>query len=68
MSQQILLQQISDLSKELKIKYDLLSENFEKKFGLRPEFFARAPGRVNLIGNKIFYINLNLILVIRRTY
>jgi hypothetical protein len=32
-----------------------LAENFEKKFGCKPEFFGRAPGRVNLIGK--FYAN-----------
>lgn len=50
MTEKILFQKISDLSYELKIKYDVLSEKFEKKFGEKPEFFARAPGRVNLIG------------------
>lgn len=50
MTEQVEIKKISDLSTNLKAKYDQLSEKFEKKFGHKPEFFARAPGRVNLIG------------------
>lgn len=45
------IQNLSELSQNLQDKYELLSSKFEKNFGQRPEFFARAPGRVNLIGN-----------------
>lgn len=31
-----------------------LVEAFKKKFGCEPEFFGRAPGRVNLIGKALF--------------
>lgn len=31
-----------------------LAEAFKKKFGCEPEFFGRAPGRVNLIGKALF--------------
>lgn len=31
-----------------------LVEAFKKKFGCEPEFFGRAPGRVNLIGKAPF--------------
>lgn len=32
-----------------------LKKTFETKFGVSPQFYAFAPGRVNLIGN-LFYI------------
>lgn len=36
-------------------RYEDLIENFEKDYEIQPNFFARAPGRVNLIGEHIDY-------------
>eukprot|EP01104_Vermistella_antarctica_P013087 TRINITY_DN3903_c2_g2_i1.p1 TRINITY_DN3903_c2_g2~~TRINITY_DN3903_c2_g2_i1.p1 ORF type:complete len:381 (-),score=59.98 TRINITY_DN3903_c2_g2_i1:4-1146(-) len=36
-------------------RYAALSEAFEKEYGVSPSFFARAPGRVNLIGEHTDY-------------
>ncbi|KAJ6512621.1 Galactokinase [Mycena sanguinolenta] len=36
-------------------RWDNLAEEFEKRFGKKPTYIARAPGRVNLIGEHIDY-------------
>ncbi|KAJ1815559.1 hypothetical protein LPJ56_004532, partial [Coemansia sp. RSA 2599] len=36
-------------------RYARLKATFEKNFGAKPEFIARAPGRVNIIGEHIDY-------------
>jgi len=36
-------------------RYSHLREQFEKAYGAPPTFFARAPGRVNLIGEHVDY-------------
>ncbi|KAJ1848342.1 galactokinase [Coemansia sp. RSA 2703] len=36
-------------------RYARLNEMFEKMYGSKPEFIARAPGRVNIIGEHIDY-------------
>jgi len=35
------------------ISWDELAEGFREAFGAKPEAMARAPGRVNLIGEHI---------------
>lgn len=37
------------------VRWNNLAEEFEKRFGRKPAFIARAPGRVNLIGEHIDY-------------
>ncbi|TFY80169.1 hypothetical protein EWM64_g3840 [Hericium alpestre] len=37
------------------VRWNHLTEEFEKRFGRKPAFIARAPGRVNLIGEHIDY-------------
>ncbi len=36
-------------------RYEELVQSFEKAYGRKPEFIARAPGRVNIIGEHIDY-------------
>jgi N-acetylgalactosamine kinase len=36
-------------------RYQNMSETFKKEYGVIPDFFARAPGRVNLIGEHVDY-------------
>lgn len=42
-------------SKELTERYENVAERFFQEFGQWPSFFARAPGRVNIIGEHIDY-------------
>lgn len=36
-------------------RYQKIKETFKRKYGCDPEFYARAPGRVNIIGEHIDY-------------
>jgi galactokinase len=36
-------------------RYNNILSTFEKRYGNKPEFIARAPGRVNIIGEHIDY-------------
>jgi galactokinase len=38
-----------------KKRYEALAEKFAQEFGKSPDFFARSPGRVNLIGEHVDY-------------
>ena len=42
-------------SKEITERYEFIAERFFQEFGEWPSFFARAPGRVNIIGEHIDY-------------
>ncbi|KAG0167573.1 galactokinase [Apophysomyces sp. BC1034] len=42
-------------------RYDALIEKFTKMYGLRPQFIARSPGRVNLIGEHIDYCGFGVL-------
>lgn len=42
-------------------RYQELSRKFEEAYGAKPEFFARAPGRVNLIGEHIDYMGYGVL-------
>ena len=39
-------------------RYKKIVSKFQEKYGTVPELFARAPGRVNLIGTIIIYFLL----------
>jgi galactokinase len=45
----------------LRDKYELLLRQFETTFNQKPDFFARAPGRVNLIGEHIDYCGYSVL-------
>ncbi|KAK3775850.1 hypothetical protein RRG08_041562 [Elysia crispata] len=49
---------IPDNKKE---RFGLLKEKFQTKFGEDPAFFARSPGRVNLIGEHIDYCGYSVL-------
>lgn len=40
---------------ENKVRYEKLTAEFVKNFEVKPDFFARSPGRVNLMGDHIDY-------------
>lgn len=42
-------------------RYDLVGKRFAKEFGHNHEFIARAPGRVNLIGEHIDYCHFSVL-------
>lgn len=44
------LQDLLTSSDEIRKRYESLKEKFKSKYGSEPLFYARAPGRVNLIG------------------
>ena len=41
-------------------RYKALVRRFQQSFGHKPDFFARAPGRVNLIGEHIDYLGYSV--------
>ena len=49
------LEDFSQGSKQNKQRYDRLVATFEERHGRKPDFLARAPGRVNIIGEHIDY-------------
>lgn len=42
-------------------RYAALKERFKSKYGEEPLFYARAPGRVNLIGEHIDYCGYSVL-------
>lgn len=42
-------------------RYQRITERFKEKYGMHPEFFARAPGRVNIIGEHIDYCGYSVL-------
>ena len=52
---------LNDLNEKSKERYENLAKKFEKIFDKKPEFFARAPGRVNLIGEHIDYCGYSVL-------
>ncbi|KAI0671366.1 galactokinase gal [Trametes maxima] len=38
------------------VRYDAVVKEYEQRFGHKPSYIARAPGRVNLIGEHIDYV------------
>ena len=49
------LDDFSQGSKQNKQRYERLVAKFEERHGRKPDFLARAPGRVNIIGEHIDY-------------
>jgi hypothetical protein len=43
------------LGDAIKCRVELVAAAFREKFALEPRIFARAPGRVNLIGEHVDY-------------
>lgn len=52
---------LNELSEKTREKYELISQGFEEAFNAKPSFFARAPGRVNLIGEHIDYCGYSVL-------
>ena len=48
-------EELSQGSQANSARYDNLVSSFEAKYGRKPQFLARAPGRVNIIGEHIDY-------------
>lgn len=48
-------EELSQGSQRNRARYDELVSRFESKYARKPEFLARAPGRVNVIGEHIDY-------------
>ena len=42
-------------------RYQRINERFKEKYGMHPEFYARAPGRVNIIGEHIDYCGYSVL-------
>ena len=53
--------QVEFVSDEVRHRCLQLSEAFFKEWGTRPQFFCRAPGRVNLIGEHIDYMGFSVL-------
>lgn len=51
----------SDLPKPLSTKCPTVTEKFTKIYGTKPDFIARSPGRVNLIGEHIDYCDFSVL-------
>ncbi|OBZ66310.1 Galactokinase [Grifola frondosa] len=41
---------------EQAVRFNDVAQEFERRFGHKPTYIARAPGRVNLIGEHIDYV------------
>ncbi|OWF49832.1 N-acetylgalactosamine kinase-like [Mizuhopecten yessoensis] len=52
---------VSDVPQQKQKRYDDIKNTFLKKFGSPPEFFARASGRVNIIGEHIDYCGYSVL-------
>lgn len=44
-----------------KPRYENLSRRFKDLYGVKPEFYCRAPGRVNIIGEHIDYCGYSVL-------
>ena len=49
------IEELSQGSQTNKQRYERLVTTFESKYTCKPQFFARAPGRVNIIGEHVDY-------------
>ena len=49
------LQDVYETTAEPKARFQELNDLFQEKFNCKPQFYVRAPGRVNLIGEHIDY-------------
>lgn len=43
------------------MRYRLLTTRFKQLYGVKPTFFCRAPGRVNIIGEHIDYCGYSVL-------
>lgn len=59
-SDPIRLEDVYDNIPEIKARFTELNNLFEEKYHCKPDFYVRAPGRVNLIGEHIDYHGLDL--------
>lgn len=56
MIETVIPKKVSDYySSPAEVRYDSIFMRFKEKFHAMPDFVARAPGRVNIIGEHIDY-------------
>nr|XP_039258149.1 N-acetylgalactosamine kinase-like [Styela clava] len=55
------LEKLMDTDEKQHKRFSQMCEAFKQKYGSRPEFIARAPGRVNLIGEHIDYCGYSVL-------
>ena len=56
MIETVVLKKVSSYySEAVEVRYESFLRRFQEKYGCEPDFVARAPGRVNIIGEHIDY-------------
>ena len=50
-----------NVKKKHEPRYEQLKDRFKKQYGHLPDFYARAPGRVNIIGEHIDYCGYSVL-------
>ena len=51
----------NSIAEKHKPRYENLARRFRELYGVRPAFYCRAPGRVNIIGEHIDYCGYSVL-------